>query len=146
MQLEVLETPANKEQVDNSLPTQAGTDQPEYCVEEGWTEPIIPGRRGLGFRIPDSRHYGRCFPFLYWQGEPLCLIGPDWMFSVGLMIGFLFVFNSFQRVLVQQDSSIAYALFIIVQTAFLGSFSALAVKNPGVKSQSRSLQFVEETL
>lgn len=29
----------------------------------------------------DDRHYGYCYPFLYYKGEPLCLLGPDCKFS-----------------------------------------------------------------
>ena len=32
----------------------------------------------LRFRNPgDKRHYGKCTPFFFYNGEPLCLIGPD---------------------------------------------------------------------
>lgn len=34
-------------------------------------------QKGWALRIEDNRHYGRCRPFLYLDGEPLCLIGPD---------------------------------------------------------------------
>jgi hypothetical protein len=51
----------------------------EYMTEV-WFKPFredLNPHRGLSFRIQDDRHYGNCFPFLYLNGEPLCLIGPD---------------------------------------------------------------------
>ena len=32
---------------------------------------------GFCWRMADDRHYGRCTPFFYYRGEPLCLLGPD---------------------------------------------------------------------
>lgn len=39
----------------------------EYYPKEGfhWTDP------------DDHRHYGGCCAFAYWNGQPLCVIGPD---------------------------------------------------------------------
>lgn len=145
MQVELAVPPVEK--TETSISTQADPLEPEYYIEEGWTDPTLPTHRGLAFKIPDNRHYGRCTPFLYWNGEPLCRVGPDWPYSVALLLGFFFIFRSFKTLCIQgANPTFNYALYIFAQTVFVVSFMALAVKNPGVKSQSREIQYVEETL
>ena len=46
-------------------------------IEEQWTNKTSDYHRGFSISIPDERHYGRCTPFMYYNGEPLILIGPD---------------------------------------------------------------------
>lgn len=51
----------------------------EYMAEV-WFKPFredLNPHKGLSFRIEDDRHYGNCLAFLYLNGEPLCLLGPD---------------------------------------------------------------------
>ena len=53
----------------------------EYMAEV-WFKPFredLNPHKGLAFKIQDDRHYGNCYPFLYLNGEPLCLVGPDCM-------------------------------------------------------------------
>lgn len=56
----------------------------EVCLQEedgGYNDDLVVEaylwHRGLSWRIEDNRHYGRCSPFLYYNGEPLCIVGPD---------------------------------------------------------------------
>ena len=46
---------------------EADTNLKEYYPKPGfmWTDP------------DDERHYGSCWKFAYWNGTPLCVIGPD---------------------------------------------------------------------
>ena len=29
------------------------------------------------FGLESKRNFGKCFPFFFYKGEPLCIIGPD---------------------------------------------------------------------
>lgn len=130
-----------------SLSTQAHQLESEYYIEDGFSHSSSLTHRGLALTTLDTRHYGRCKPFLYWNGEPMCLLGPDWLFSLGLLFCFFLFFGSFKSVYVSGTSPIlTYVIFITVQTIFLLSFVALAIKNPGVKSQPKDIEYVDETL
>ena len=46
-----------------NLPNSRNLQNGDFWVK--WTDPT------------DRRHYGNCRPFLYYRGEPLCVLGPD---------------------------------------------------------------------
>lgn len=63
---------------DNSLPTRDEEGgEVEYFIEDGWNATFANKPSGLSLKTTDTRHYGNCTPFLYYNGEPLILIGPD---------------------------------------------------------------------
>lgn len=132
---------------ENSLTIHAEHLEPEYYIEEGWSEYLPPKQKGLAFRIQDNRHYGRCFPFLYFNGEPLCLLGPDWPYSLGLLVMFVLIFSNFKSVCLRESNPLlSYIAFVFVQSVFMLSFIALAIKNPGARTHSKEVQYVEDSL
>lgn len=63
---------------DNSLSTRdEESREVEYFIEDGWNTNFSNKPQGLSFKPKDTRHYGNCTPLMYYNGEPLILIGPD---------------------------------------------------------------------
>lgn len=52
-------------------------EREEYYIEDGWGDTFNKKQRGWSWIQQDDRNYGKCQPFLYYNGEPLIVIGPD---------------------------------------------------------------------
>lgn len=55
----------------------------DYEFRDPWEEEqeslsrFLP-KKGFSWSEPnDTRNYGKCWKFAYWNGNPLCIIGPD---------------------------------------------------------------------
>jgi len=146
MKMEI--TTYEKDKHDTTISTQADDKlEPEYYIDEGWEVNNEIIHKGFRFRIEDPRHYGRCIPFLYFDGEPLCLLGPDLIFSIGLLAAIVLLLRSFESALIRPKyPNLSYAVYVGAQTLFITTYLALILKNPGAKSQHQSVEYVEETL
>ena len=52
--------------------------QDEAWGEEHGHQQIYLPKKGFSWTNPeDPRFYGKCWKFAYWDGQPLCVIGPD---------------------------------------------------------------------
>ena|SRR3990167_4502655 len=108
------------------------------------TEVKIEGEGGAvgmkrGFRMfePDSRHYGNCLQFAYWDGEPMCLLGPDAYMNIPLLvfvIGFLFWGEAF--FISRKWEILSTWVFFVFKYFYLGVVVSLLLKNPGVRSRN----------
>lgn len=52
-------------------------DLEEYYVDDGWTESFQGKAKGWSLSLKDERNYGNCLPVLFYDGEPLIILGPD---------------------------------------------------------------------
>lgn len=57
-------------------------NEEQYYVEDGWSEILNKRPKGWAISIKDDRYYGNCVPFLYLNGEPLIIIGPDCIYTL----------------------------------------------------------------
>ena len=82
-----------------------------------------------------------------WSDQTVDHLVNTGMFSVMLIAAVVLFFNYNQSLFIRDSWPwLSFALFVSVQGLFYSSFVTLAIKNPGAKSQPKSIQYVEETM
>lgn len=101
------------------------------------TETLEEG--GFHFFQADDRHYGNCFPFAYWRGEPLCILGPDAYMNIPLL-GFILVFLYLgENLFVSSRWYFATStIFFVFKYTYLAVVISLLLKNPGIRSRRQT--------
>ena len=127
-------------------------DEPEVYVEDGWNKPVKSAPL-LRLTIKEDRNYGNCTPLLYYRGEPLVVVGPDCRlispgpFTLGLLIAIVVFFRGGENTLIRPSCPLlTYWIALALELGLVSSLTALALKNPGVKSQPRSTLHGPDTL
>ena len=99
----------------------------------------------------DDRHYGGCWAFAYWNGSPLCIIGPDCKkyidrvdltflgpFSVIMLLVIVFFWQAGQETLYLPNYPHASRIAAYIVKACHWSVTLVMVlKNPGIVSCDR---------
>ena len=95
---------------------------------------------GLKFLILDPRHYGNCFPFFFYNGEPLVVFGPNWIQSVLLLVIVFAFFVVFDYRFFGSKSYplLTYWVYVLGKSLYIGVVVSLVLKNPGIQSRERS--------
>lgn len=127
-------------------------DEAEVYVEDGWVNPVKSAPL-LRLTLKEDRNYGNCTPLLYYRGEPLVVIGPDCTlpslgpFTLGLLIAIVVFFRGGENTLIRPSYPLlTYWIALALELSLVSSLLAVALKNPGVKSQSRSTLHGPDTL
>ena len=97
---------------------------------------IYRGSPGFKFRDPeDPRHFGRCMPFCYWNGNPLVVIGPDWPFSIVMIIFICGFWESSTQILILPNHVLLTSFIMYtLKSLHYGVMFTMVLKNPGIMS------------